>query len=437
MGYAQTISDRRDHALAIGNIASLQANTGDLTGAFQSLKIADDQDSRDWIRLWIVGAQAKSGDFDAAWKTFKSIKGEQQRQVALKGIALQQAKHGELESAIVTANKMGAGYAKSEGLTDIAVFLMNAGDRIKARTVFERAIVSAREGNEAGNGYLVFTEADRIGKIAEVRAKAGDSISAIDDLKNEWGEIEKTPNLSDKVTALYYLGCAQADVGDIVGAIASSDEIDLHPGKGFTDTLPCGLSDLKNLIVDAQIRASDIHGAHLTLAKISDPDSRVAAICAISVAQFHSGNEEEANRMLATALEEVPKIEIVWVRREALEEIGDARYLTGDEMGARTLYDEATKGLDEGKNESMSDYEAQLLFSKRKAAGDLKGAINAASKIGDPGTRLFVFRRMGSDFVKSGKTDRAFQLLDEDISPLTKVYVLMGMVDGLTGVHEN
>jgi len=431
MEYAQTIADKREHSLAVVNIASFQAYTGDINGATQTLKLVDDEESRGEILQWIVGAQAKSGDFDAAKKTLSLIKRQREKEGARQSIAAELARHGKLQEALFEAGSLKNGYSRSDALTDIAVQLLKSGDVSNSKKVFEDAVLVAHDQNSMGSQQFMFIEADKIARIAEARAKAGDSSGAIEDLRRLHEEIEKATDLNDKATALEFLGCAQAGAGDIPGAIATAEEAGLYPSRGINDVFPCNPTSLRNRIVDAQIQAHDLSGAKLTLKKITDPGSRIFALCSISVAQFHSGEVDEANKMLEEAVQTVRKIEIEWARPATTAEIGVARAAIGEMGAAQSLFEEAVRGLKEGNKDWISDEEMSKIAWRRMAAKDYEGAIRTADMIANDGVKGFFFRRLASQFVMSGEAARVELLVGKEASPSIKVDLLLGMLDGV------
>jgi hypothetical protein len=440
MQYTQEVPDKIERSIAVINVASLQASIGEIDAARLALNLVDDDEFRGGILDSIVSAQAEAGDFDAAKKTLELIPQDRDREIewAKRSIALEQAKRGNLEEALRAANALGEGHGDTQLLTDIAVHLMNSKDNSTALSIFNKAVfVAHNEIEPASRNHLIFGVADTIGGIAEARAQAGDSSGAVKDIMNLHDELERIDDSDDRVTALYYLGCAQVNVGDIAGAIMTADEVESSKFLGVNDTFPCNPTPLRIRILEAQIHAKDMSGALLNLARISDPYEKIIALCYLSGDEFRSGKKEEANRMLVEAYQMVPRVEHSWERPEALEEIGHMRELIGDTANAKSILEEAKKGPGGNESDWMSDSEAQRRFQTCLAANDLDGAIRANTRVPDTNVQDFLYRKMGADSVKSGNSDQAFQMLEKEIPPLKKVQVLLGMVDGILEWKQN
>jgi hypothetical protein len=80
---------------------------------------------------------------------------------------------------------------------------------------------------------------------------------------------------------------------------------------------------------------------------------------------------------------------------------------------------------------------AQSIFLARLAANDFDNAIKFANMITDDGIKEAQLRSLGTKLVKSGNADQALRLAENEASPLIKVYILLGVVDGILDGKQN
>ena len=249
---AERINNTSEHFSVLSEIATAQAQVSHeagtkiiLTDALHATMRIDDVGTRGWRFLDIAVAQAEMGNIVGALQTTERIDAPHQRFSALSKIATLQAEAGDIVGATQIAKRINNVIKRISALGKIAIAQAQAGDEAGAQIILTDALHTAMRIDDAKWRISALRE------IGAAQAQAGDKIRAkntftnaiqvIEEIndRNTFGEKfmlpEKEQSRLDAVTtantrlsALRDIAVAQAEAGDIKGAMDTA----LHLSHG-------------------------------------------------------------------------------------------------------------------------------------------------------------------------------------------------------------
>ncbi len=247
---AERINNTSQHFSVLSEIATAQAQASQeagtkiiLTDALQATMRIDDAETRAWRLLDIAVTQAEMGDIVGAIQTAERIDAAHQRFSALSRIAVVQAEAGDIVWATQTAKKINNANKRASVLNKIAIAKAQPGDAVsskisltdarraamriddagkRARRFIEIATAQAQEGNKIG-AKAAFADAIQIVKEINVRNLFGKSLP-----QKERSRLDAVSTASTRVSVLRDIAAAQAEAGDIKGAMDTA----LHLSHG-------------------------------------------------------------------------------------------------------------------------------------------------------------------------------------------------------------
>jgi RNA polymerase sigma factor (sigma-70 family) len=343
----------------------------------------------DRFRLFsqVLEGQARAGDLAAAEKTMEAlrppkteVKGAEDRVVtyrasALEALASAQAATGKFEEAAKTAGWIDDKfwYMRSRALLALANAQARKGDFKAAR-----AIVARMTGESRFDG---------LAELARRQSEAGHAKEAHKTVAEALKAAEALTDEESRDQALSRIAYAQADVGDLPGALRTAQSC---PGKQVRTisgelvsfpckerclvTLMCRAGDVKGartiadtidneyqegyqrahalrVIARARAGAKDVKGALATAAAIRHEFLRPAAYIDIGQALVKAGNRAGAVAAFAKALE---------LAQEAPEDQRAYFYLLGDDARSTLLRTLAAAQEEVGEGTSARDWIAKL-----------------------------------------------------------------------------
>ena len=270
---ARTVKSGYARARALRNVASVQAEAGDVDSARATATSIGDVQGRINALVGIASASAKRGDVEAALEGFRlavaaarSIGESNHRTRGLRKVALAQAAAGYTASARATARSIGDIQGRTDALVGAASALAREGKGGDARAFFDLAVDDA---GAISNGYR---RAIALGKVAWAQAEAGEQTAArmtLDkalqaggrgmDLRSAGATIASLADVDPYV--FIQIAVAQMKVEDLSGARKTL-------GRAFQsvieDMSPSQVKWLFN-IASAQTAAGDADGARQTI----------------------------------------------------------------------------------------------------------------------------------------------------------------------------
>jgi tetratricopeptide (TPR) repeat protein len=250
----------------LAQLAGLQAERGDIRGARATVEKLSDPRNKRYALAPIASAQAKSGQIEAALETAKDI--PDRGNFGLPDIALAQAKAGQLDAALREAATVQPDYYKAEVLAEIAELRVKAGDTVSAKRVLKQALETLGTNLSTRNHGSAAT------RIAVVQMKLGDRETARKTFAqaraaiNErnlgrviWeqakaGDLEEALKIARSMNlahGLLLIAGFQAESGDLPGALATAESIEYLEMRSTALALVAAAQRKAGLLVDAKV----------------------------------------------------------------------------------------------------------------------------------------------------------------------------------------
>ncbi len=352
--------DFRDWAL--GDIATAQAVSGDVTGALTSAsRMADAR-----LLLTALGkiarVQARAGNFAEERLTAQALPDNRMQAEALLELASAEFEAGRLEDsgetladALAVAEQIDDVRWRIGLLSNIAVIQMKAGDPTAAAMSFESGMALAGQLRSAGE------QSRPLGEIASAQVKVGNLGEALDTVAQIEDADHRTPvlilaaealadsgNIDDafetaisiqdaryRVVALGRVAVAQQLAGKPDAARSTVSE-----ARAITEGIEFGYaySFALSRLVQAQAQIGDITGAMKTAEIIEDERLRAHAFWSIAAAQIKAGDDEGGRKTTALAIAEAESVTSGLDRTWSLCEIALEQHLAGEKDASRDSF---------------------------------------------------------------------------------------------------
>ena len=314
---AERIPEFLVRAMTSADIAALHADVGNkqaLNTARQIARNTPNARQRDVALGYVAGIQAQSGDVHSALATSGAIKDGTSKAYALTRIANGRMGTADdpavaelLERAFSTARRAKPSGATAAVLCEIAQAFVARGDIRQARAALDHALTLAT--SKRGLRYSSGT----IERIARVRARTGDIPGAL-------AIAEGIPDGSSKALLIHDVLAAQAERGDIEGAIRTS---------GTLNDTRLQVAALFG-IVGVQKTSGDVPGARASLHRVLEltraaPDLgfRSHSLGAVAAAQVEMGDRTEAWPNFQEALAAASAVPDAYTRAFAYVNLSD------------------------------------------------------------------------------------------------------------------
>lgn len=351
---------------------------------------------------------------------------------------IRMARHQFISSSVALAVMLSAGLVSaaesSPGSQDVPFLLQEAKDAARAivgdsylRDTALRGIAGAQaeEGRfdaALDTAALIADDYLRTGawrQIAVARARAGDRGAAGKLLDKGLQEVASFKNVPlRRVEALIATAEAQAQIGDVPGALKTAMTIEVLPGR---------VEALCNIAL-MQAKGGDFKGAIETAGAIADEKIKAQALRGIAVARAEKGDRDGA---LQTAAE----IRDPYLKAGALRRIAVAPPILKDRAAALDILKQAldSAGAIQGENEKADALGGITMAFL--AAGDVKGAFRTVALIerafaGKPlpevaaTTRSEVLRAIAVAQAQAGDSPRALQTTESIATPYMQASAL-------------
>lgn len=273
---ARTVNSRYARERALRNVASAQAEAGDVYSARETAMSIGDIRGRTDALVGVASASAKDGDLGAALESFRiavaaarSNGTGERRARSLNRVALAQAAVGYTASARATARSIGDIQVRIDALAGVASTLAEQARPADARTFFDLAV------EDAANIIDGYRRAIALGKVAWAQAESGDEPGARKTL-------DKALQAGGQGMDIYSAGATIVSLADVDPYVLIQ-------------------------IAGAQMKVEDLNGARKTLDRawqsVSEDasPSQVKWFFNIASAQNAAGDADGARRTIDTA----------------------------------------------------------------------------------------------------------------------------------------
>ena len=424
-------------ANALSSIALAQAKRGDIAGAQTSLKmISTEQRPREEALVSVAAQQAKNGDWNGALKTVKSIIGllwisetafqclleprmksgglegalkdiatiedDKTKMFALTGLVQVQLSNNDLSGARETANKISPGYPRSSAFKSLAEASLRAGDKRSATQYLNEAVKAAKViAND-------LAKADTLWRVAAAQAEAGNIEGALSTAQSIVFAHHHTNAIRDIVTA-------QAKAGDRNGAL---ETVSLLKRDGHEQEYEGAVCNTTYLLALSGQSQNALRFASQALGQES-----TSCTGSIVSGQAQSGDITSAGSTLNTVDSKDKRA----IRLKEMDRLNGLLASTNDNKGA---IEKQVSQLDL-ENYFLND--AWLEFAAATAkTGDIKTALNILEPLGSSAHNPNAIERIAGAVVAGGKIDKALTWARSLHDPRDKASAFIGVANAMS-----
>ncbi len=397
---ARKVKSGYARARALRNVASVQADAGDVDSARATARSIVDIPGRIDALVGVASTSAKNGDLGAALESFRiavaaarSNGTGERRARSLNRVALAQAKVGYTASARATARSIGDFQVRIDALAGVGSTLAQQGKTEDAGTFFDLAV------EDAANIIDGYRRAIALGRVAWAQAEAGDESGARKTL-------ERALQAGGQGMDIYSAGATIASLADVDPFVLIQ-------------------------IAGAQMKVEDANGARKTLDRawqlVSEDTSpsQVKWLFNVASAQNAAGDTEGARRSIDMARQRIKSAgdddlaqdlvhHIPADQLETLLEIAAARNPRDIEAKRNLVYHVAMRQAQTGETRrslhhagmidrvSRRDAVLMEIASAQARAGRYAAAIETAVSIRDANKRIRALAEIARAQAQSG-----------------------------------
>ena len=272
LSVAESITVTEEHDKILRHIAHTQAKVGDISAALSTAQNIGDSSSFAVALQLITSTRPSAEGIESILSIARSIE-EEKRAHALSSVVEGLLVSEEFNDALSVAHEINEGFWHSDALANVMSAQAKAGNIDAAISMIPNI----------GSASYPKISVSSMAKIAVVQMKAGQTKEA----RNTFSAALSAVSTDDlcRHLDLRTIAIAQAEVGDIHGALATAQSMD---AKRFERKWT--LRD----IASAQANAGDIDGALATARSIDNAIGRAGSLHDIALAQSKSGDIDSA-----------------------------------------------------------------------------------------------------------------------------------------------
>ena len=395
---------------AAANIAGQLTRAGDFPSALKTIHLLKKPAEQTSAAGSIAWQLANSGNLPQALALIQGSKKDESEELSSQQdfcyeiVAKLLADKKDFDGGIRTAHLIQGPQRLGDTLVQIAISQAKAGEHSAASRLLSEAIEVAEKGTKINDwNAMVFTQ------IAAAQLEMGvtpetslalQRFSVIAHKKKEEGDF----------SFLQHLAATQARIGDVTGAMLIIQELD-----GSGPDLP--LMSLSEQLAQRGFMAE----AFAAVARISSPWSKYSALREIAMLRRTDSN-------LNDSLEAIGKIEKASDRAEALANLALQQAEHHDPGAYLTLqlwYANSSNGPDE------EDHARQTVAVTYGLLADFVSAEQIVRAMPNPESRMWPLWNLTAFLAKSGDTQQALNLAQEEEAAYPKAYALLGTAQGI------
>lgn len=424
-------------ANALSSIALAQAKRGNIVGAQTSLKMIDPEHSpREEAVIAVAMQQVKSGDWHGALQTVKGIVGflwiseaafqcmleprmkssslesvlediaaiedENTRMFALTGLVRVQLSNKDLAGSRQTAHKISPGYPRASAFQSLAEASLRAGDKPSATQYLDEAVAAAKVITND------LAKADTLWRIAAAQAEAGNIEGALSTAQS----IEIAHH---HINAIRDIVTAQAKAWDRTGALETASLLKRDGREQDYEGTVCNTAFL--LALSGQSRDA------LQFASQALGQESTSCTHNIISGQAQSGDITSARSTLNT-------VDSKDKRAIRLKEMDRLNGLLASTKDNKDTIEKQVSQLDQ-ENYFLDDAWLDLATATAKT-GDIKTALNTLESLGSSARNPSAIERISGAVVAGGNIDKALVWARSLHNPRDKASALLGVAKTLS-----
>ncbi len=435
---AESIEKEEHRNSALFQLVYLFARAGDPASAME-ISFEGEDDKQLALALVAVG-EAESGNAADARVTLERIRYENYRANALEQIAVALARQGNAEEAAGLARGLTDTSSRVQALQRIAVELAKREDRDAAAQLLSEAADLAfsgpypvdvdQPGNLALEGMRAVHKVENLAEVGKAQAAIGEPTDASKTFRRALDVVAGISHLDSQVTARSLLAAAQADTGDVNGALATLEPVSDDLKSGWVPFM--GVEGARVRIAMALAKQGDASRALGIINGEQEPYDRSHALVQVAAELGTAGKRTVALRTLQKATETGVGVQSEYLRASVFRDIGAAQAKLGDSGAAARSFGMAEQAL--SADESLRDDGLADLAIEQARAGDYDAALHSAKLIEGGVKRSEAMERIAHAQAMAGRAGEAEALATGESSRLVKVYLLIGTVRGLLGL---
>lgn len=394
---------------AVANIASQLSRSGDFEDALRISQATKSQSDRDLATGVVAWQLVQQGNVGQALRLVESISNDQKREGQYGELAALLAQKGDLAGAFRIVRTREEPRNRVATLVQIAQQKARSKDFPGAAEVVKQAIQIADElvHEKASNATL-------LPDIATTQSEVGDKAGAFGTLVDLSAIAHQYTGPEGNGLLLQLLGCAQARVGDLVGALQTQEEM-----------VPGSSSDIVLMVVaEEQAKQGLMVDALQTAERVSDINLRSSTLRSVAIARGTDGT-------LQDVIEAISRMPNGASRSEAVGALALEQAVAGNPAAALTAQRALELANEVSSGSPSSDRGREMIAVTRSVLGDFAGAQEIIQSMSEPESRVWPLWNITSMLSEADRQNEALTLAEGENAPYPKLYALLGTAEGL------
>lgn len=262
------------------------------------------------------------------------------------------------------------------------------------------------------------SNANLLPEIATTLSEIGDTAGAQRTLEELSAIAHQYAGPENSGLLLQLLGCAQAQVGNLVGALQIHQELVLMSNLGSN-------SDIVLMAIAGEQTKQGLLADALQIAeRISEVNLRSSTFRSIAIVRGKHGT-------LQDAIDAIDRISDSASRSEAIGALALEQAVV-DNPAAPLTAQRALEFANEVSTDSVSSNRGlEMIAVTRSVLGDFAGAQEIILSMPEPTSRVWPLWNLSSMLAEAGQENEAVALAEHENAPLPKLHALLGTAQGL------
>lgn len=396
---------------AVANIASQLARGGNLDDALKVSQSTNKGADQDFAKEFIAWNLVQQGHAAEALALVESLGNSLNKEGQYGRLAAVLADKGDLTGALEIMRTREGPLARVGTLVQIAQ--QKAREKNKdiagAANVLKQAKQLAEEliQEDASNATL-------LADLANTQREIGDTADAFSTLAELSAIAHRYEGAQSQGLLLQLLGCAQAQSGDLLGALQTEEEI----ARGANADI------VLMTIAEEQAKQGLMVDALQSAVRISDQNLRSSALRSVAIVRGEHGT-------LQDAIEAIERIPDGASRGEAVGVLALEQAEADNPAAALTAQRALEFSRDAGSGSVSSGKGLEMVAVTWCVLGDFTRAVELIKSMPEPDSRVWPLWNLTSMLAEAGKANEALAVADDESAAYPKLYALLGTAQGL------
>lgn len=250
--------------------------------------------------------------------------------------------------------------------------------------------------------------------LATTEREIGDTAGAFSTLAELSAIAHQHQGAQSEGLLLQLLGCAQAQSGDLLGALQTEEEIARGTNADVVLMTTAGEQAKQGLMVDALQSAE----------RIFDQNLRSSALRSVAIVRGEHGT-------LQDAIEAIERIPNDASRGEAIAALALEQAVADNPAAPLTAQRALEFSRDAGSGSVSSGKGLEMVAVTWCVLGDFTGAEDLIKSMPEPESRVWPLWNLTSMLAEAGRANEAVAVADDESAAYPKLYALLGTAQGL------